>query len=75
MGLSTKLPPQLGHLFFNMFLVHDLQNVHSNVQIYASLLEGGRSLLQHSQFGPNSNIFHSFFIPFLLRPLYVCRIK
>lgn len=43
-----------------MFSAHVLQNVHSKVQITASLLDGGRSLLQHSQFGLSSNISHSF---------------
>jgi len=56
MGRSTKLPSQLGHLFFNIFSEHVLQKVHSNVQITASLDDGGRSLLQHSQFGFSSNI-------------------
>jgi len=60
-GLATKLPLQLGHLLFNMFLAHVLQNVHSNVHITASLLDGGKSLLQHSQFGLSSNILFPFF--------------
>jgi hypothetical protein len=30
---------------------HVAQNVHSNVQIIAAMLSGGRSLSQHSQFG------------------------
>ncbi|GAN00200.1 enoyl-CoA hydratase [alpha proteobacterium U9-1i] len=33
-----------------------MQNVHSNVQIRASTLSGGKSLSQHSQFGRSSSI-------------------
>ncbi|WIG50903.1 MAG: Enoyl-CoA hydratase [Afipia sp.] len=45
------MPPQFGHAPPNTVSAQVLQNVHSNVQITASLLSGGRSLSQHSQFG------------------------
>ncbi|MFT7336682.1 MAG: hypothetical protein ACI92B_000001, partial [Marinobacter maritimus] len=38
------------------------QNVHSNVQITASLESGGKSLSQHSQLGLNSSIEFSVLI-------------
>jgi len=53
------LPLQFGHLKFKTDFAHDVQNVHSNVQITASLDSGGRSLLQHSQFGLSSNMMSS----------------
>ena len=62
MGLLTKLPPQLGHILFNTPSAQLLQKVHSNVQITASVDSGGKSLLQHSQFGLNSNILNSIAI-------------
>jgi hypothetical protein len=39
-----------------MFSTQSQQNVHSNVQIIASVAEGGKSLLQHSQLGRNSSM-------------------
>lgn len=39
-----------------------MQNVHSNVQMTASLESGGKSLLQHSQLGLNSSIDFSLLI-------------
>ena len=59
-GRLTKLPEQLGQTLFNTDSAQLLQNVHSNVQITASVDSGGRSLSQHSQLGLNSNIFESF---------------
>ncbi len=50
-GRVTKFPPQLGQVLSNLFSAHSLQNVHSNVQIRASLVPGGKSLSQHSQLG------------------------
>ena len=51
----TKLQPQLGHWLFKTPSTQLVQKVHSNVQICASVDSGGISLLQHSQFGLNSN--------------------
>lgn len=50
-GRRTNSPPQLGQVPFNLIFAQSLQNVHSNVQILASVLSLGRSRLQHSQFG------------------------
>ena len=50
-GLATRLPPQLGQLPPNTFSAQAAQNVHSNVQMRASALSGGRSRSQHSQLG------------------------
>ena len=55
-GRDTKLPPQFGQTLFSTVSTHDAQKVHSNVQIIASSDSGGKFLLQHSQFGRNSNI-------------------
>jgi len=53
MGRTTKLPPQLGHTWQNTLSAQLAQNVHSNVQIRASVLSGGKSRSQHSQLGFN----------------------
>ena len=58
-GRLTKLPPQFGHFLFKTPLTQLVQKVHSNVQICASVDSGGKSLLQHSQFGLSSNIQNS----------------
>jgi len=58
-GRLTKLPPQLGHCLFKTPSTQFVQKVHSNVQIFASVDSGGKSLLQHSQFCLNSNIQNS----------------
>lgn len=55
-GLSNKLPPQLGQIPFSTLSTQSLQKVHSKVQIIASLDSGGNGLLQFSQLGLNSNI-------------------
>jgi hypothetical protein len=55
-GRSTSSPLQFGHLPPNKPSEHVTQNVHSNVQILASVESGGRSRLQHSQFGLSSSI-------------------
>ena len=54
-GRGTKLPEQLGQIWLSTFSAHSTQNVHSNVQITASVDSGGRSLSQHSQFGLSSS--------------------
>jgi len=56
MGRGTKFPPQFGQTFSSLSLTQLRQNVHSNVQIIASEISGGKSRLQHSQFGRRSNI-------------------
>jgi hypothetical protein len=50
-GRGTKFPPQFGQAPPNTVSAQVVQNVHSNVQITAAPLSGGRSLSQHSQFG------------------------
>jgi len=55
-GREAKLPPQLGHRPPRRLSTHARQNVHSKVQIIASVAAGGKSLLQHSQFGRSSSI-------------------
>ena len=69
-GRFTKLPEQFGQTLFNTDSAQLLQNVHSNVQITASVDSGGRSLSQHSQLGLNSNIFE----PFSRKTLIPCRL-
>jgi hypothetical protein len=54
MGRVTRLPPQFGQIPPRTSAAHVEQNVHSNVHMSASLLEGGRSRSQHSQLGRNS---------------------
>ncbi len=55
-GRGVKAPPQFGQMPFNLFSTQSLQYVHSKVHIIASTDSGGKSLLQHSQFGRNSSI-------------------
>ena len=55
-GRVKSSPPQLGQIPFRCISAHDLQNVHSNEQMSASLDCGGRSLSQHSQFGRISSM-------------------
>jgi hypothetical protein len=50
-GRGAKLPPQFGQRPFNRVSTQSQQNVHSKVQIIASVALGGRSLSQHSQPG------------------------
>src|SRR3954447_3392463 len=50
-GRWTKLPLQFGQTPPNTVAAQSAQNVHSNVQMRASGLSGGRSRSQHSQFG------------------------
>jgi hypothetical protein len=56
-GRLTSSPPQFGQRFFNNVSVHVRQNVHSKEQLSASCDSGGRSRLQHSQFGRNCSIY------------------
>ena len=55
-GRGTKLPEQFGQVLLSIPSAHSTQNVHSKVQITASVDSGGKSLSQHSQFGRSSNI-------------------
>jgi hypothetical protein len=59
MGRDTRLPPQLGQRPARRLSTQSRQNVHSKVQIIASVAAGGNSLLQHSQFGRSSSIVPS----------------
>jgi hypothetical protein len=55
-GRGAKFPPQFGQTPPSFFSTQSRQNVHSKVQIIASVAEGGKSLSQHSQLGRNSSI-------------------
>jgi len=55
-GRLTSSPPQFGQTCLRIVLAHSTQNVHSNVQMSASWQSGGRSRLQHSQFGRSWSI-------------------
>jgi hypothetical protein len=55
-GRGAKFPPQFGQTPLSLFSTQSRQNVHSNVQIIASVADGGRSLSQHSQLGRNSSM-------------------
>jgi hypothetical protein len=48
-GRAEKLPPQFGQRPFKRVSTQSRQNVHSKVQIIASVASGGKSLSQHSQ--------------------------
>jgi hypothetical protein len=51
MGRGVNSPPQFGHFPCTREIAQSAQKVHSNEQIIASRESGGRSRLQHSQFG------------------------
>jgi hypothetical protein len=55
-GRGAKLPPQFGHTPSSLFSAQSRQNVHSKVQIIASVAAGGKSLSQHSQLGRSSSM-------------------
>src|SRR6478735_7366340 len=55
-GRRTSSPPQFGQMPPRTSATQSAQNVHSNVQIIASELSGGRSLSQHSQLGRSSSM-------------------
>jgi len=61
-GRGAKLPPQFGQTPASLLSTQSRQNVHSKVQIIASVADGGKSLSQHSQPGRSSSIcrFHRF---------------
>jgi hypothetical protein len=58
-GRTTNSPPQLGQIPWSLVVAQSLQNVHSKLQIVASVEPGGRSLLQHSQLGRSSSMLLS----------------
>src|SRR5688572_13632611 len=55
-GRGTSSPPQFGHLPPSTPSLHARQKVHSKEQMNASVDSGGRSRLQHSQFGRSCSI-------------------
>jgi hypothetical protein len=55
-GRAVSSPPQFGHWPAKTVVAHVVQKVHSNEHICASALSGGRSALQHSQFGLSCSI-------------------
>jgi hypothetical protein len=55
-GRGAKLPPQFGHKPLRRRSTQSRQNVHSKVQIIASVAAGGKSLSQHSQLGRSSSM-------------------
>src|ERR1700733_8598700 len=58
-GRETSSPLQFGQRPPSVVSVQSRQKVHSKLQIMASAASGGRSLLQHSQFGLSSSILVS----------------
>ena len=60
-GRGEKLPPQFGQTPLSLVSTQSRQNVHSNVQIIASVAAGGKSLSQHSQLGRSSSMASSPF--------------
>lgn len=54
MGRGTNPPPQLGQTSCKVVSTQSAQNVHSKLQMRASVEEGGRSRSQHSQLGRSS---------------------
>jgi hypothetical protein len=73
MGRGEKFPPQFGQTPFKTVSAHSAQNVHSYVQIRASLLSGGKSRSQHSQFGRSSSM--PIFLSQLVRSAFFAIIK
>ncbi len=55
-GRRTSSPSQFGQMPCSRIVAQRAQKVHSNEQIQAWRESGGRSQLQHSQFGLISNI-------------------
>ncbi len=61
-GRGAKPPPQLGHTSCSTESAHAAQNVHSKLQMRASVACGGRGRLQCSQPGRSSSM-HSSYAP------------
>jgi hypothetical protein len=55
-GRRTSSPPQFGQCPASTPSAQPAQNVHSNEQIRAASLSGGRPAPQHSQFGRSSSM-------------------
>jgi hypothetical protein len=55
-GRATRLPEQFGQIPPNRLSVQSAQNVHSNVQMRASVLSGLKSRSQHSQLGRRASM-------------------
>jgi hypothetical protein len=55
-GRCSNPPPQFGQTFSNTVSTHWAQNVHSKLQMRASIAFGGRSLSQYSQLGRSCSI-------------------
>ena len=62
MGLGEKPPPQLGQTLCKTVSTQFAQNVHSYVQMQASVDSGGKSLSHSSQFGRSSKLMIPFFL-------------
>jgi hypothetical protein len=65
-GRRTSSPPQFGQMPLSFLSTQSAQKLHSKEQIIASVAAGGRSLLQHSQFGRKSSI--GFLLEKLIHP-------
>lgn len=59
-GRGVSSPPQFGQRPSSTFVTQSRQKVHSNEQIIASALSGGRSRSQHSQFGRSCSMPASY---------------
>ncbi len=62
-GCGEKPPPQFGQTLPSTSSTQGRQNVHSNVQIIASIKSGGGALLQFSQVGLSSSIDWTVLLP------------
>jgi len=60
MGRFSNPPPQFGQICCKTVSTQVVQKVHSKLQMCASLLSGGKALLQFSQVGFNINMFFDF---------------
>jgi hypothetical protein len=58
-GRTVNSPPQFGHSLASFNVTQSTQNVHSKVQMRASVDSFGRSRLQHSQLGRRASIVHA----------------
>ncbi len=67
-GRLTSSPPQLGHIPASFCFAQVAQKVHSKEQIIASSECGGRSLLQHSQFGLSASMLNISHVRYLTYP-------
>ena len=59
-GRRRSSPPQFGQTPSKRSSVQSRQNVHSNEQLLAARLSGGRSISQHSQLGFSVSILFAF---------------